>query len=272
MNMNLKVLWGTLKKNLLTRYRAYPISFFIGNTLTGFYTVLGAWMMYKLLFESNLDARFVHLAGTNDYMSYIMVGSLTYIFMVRTCLNVSRSLITELREGTLEALMLAPFKRTEYFLGNMIVQTVTTSMEIMISLIIAIPFGIKFNGCNLSAFLVATAVSLYAFFGVSMVLGCIMLYTRDTYISQNTLFAFLFLVCGITFPTQYLPLGLRIMAEFIPVTKSVVLIRNAMLLSMRIEEQISMIISVFILSTVYVLAGFMLMKKCERIALEKING
>jgi len=270
--MNLKVLRGTLKKNLLTNFRAYPKDFFIGNVLTGFYTSLGAWMMYKLLFEKRLASDFYSYTGTKDYMSYVIVGSLIYLFVVRTCLNVSRSLITELREGTLESLMLAPFRRVEYFIGNMVVQTVTTTMEVLISLIIAIPFGLNFTQFSLSGFLGSALLALYAFFGVSMVLGCIMLYTRDTYLSQNTLFAFLFLVCGITFPAQYLPGWLRIIADFMPITKSVTLIRNSMLLGMGIKEQMSIMINVFLISTGYILAGFYLMKKCEEAALEKIHG
>lgn len=270
--MDLKVLCGTLKKNLLIKYRAYPVSFFLGNVLSGFYISLAAWMMYKLLFEKNLDSNFTNYTGTSDYMSYVIVGSLIYIFVVRTCLNVSRSLITELREGTLESLMLAPFRRVEYFLGNMLVQTVTTTFEILVSILVAIPFGVNFSHCNISSFLIVTIVVLYAFFGVSMILGCFMLYTRDTYISQNTLFTFLFLVCGITFPSQYLPEWLRVIAEFIPITKSVALIRNSVLLNMGVKEQISMIINVFLVSTVYVVVGFKLMKKSEEVALEKING
>ncbi len=270
--MNLKVLYGTMKKNLLVNYRAYPVHFFVGNTLTGLYTVLGAWMMWKFLFEGNMSSDFSEITGTGDYISYVVVGSLTYIFVVRTCLNVSRSLITELREGTLESLMLAPFRRTEYFLGNMLVQTVTTSMEIIVSLVIAIPFGVDLSHAHMSAFLVAFVISLYAFFGVSMALGSIMLYTRDTYISQNTLFAFLFLVCGISFPVQYLPEWLRVIAGLIPVTESVALIRSTLLSGIGINEQITSVQNILILSTVYIIVGFKQMKRCEEIALEKING
>lgn len=270
--MELKVLRGTIKKNLLVRYRAYPVDFFVGNVLTGLYTVLGAWMMYALLFEGKLESGFVRLTGTGDYMSYVIVGSLIYIFVVRTCLNVSRSLITELREGTLESLMLAPFRRTEYFLGNMLVQTITTSMELLVSILIAIPFGINFSNLNPGGFLAAVIVSLYAFFGVSMVLGCVMLYTRDTYISQNTLFAFLFLICGITFPTEYLPQWLQVIANAIPITDAVTIIRSSVLLDKGITELLPEIIKVFILSSVYLCFGFKLMKICEKVALEKING
>ncbi|GKT24891.1 ABC transporter permease, partial [Aduncisulcus paluster] len=113
---------------------------------------------------------------------------------VRTCLNVSRSLITELREGTLESLMLTPFSRYGYFAGNMLQQTVTSMGEIALAFILCMPFGFSAQGFSLPFFLLSLMASLVAFFGMSMMLGALMLYTRDTYISQNTLFIFMYLV------------------------------------------------------------------------------
>lgn len=270
--MDLRVLRATLRKNLLILYRAYPVSFMVGNLLTGIYTSVGAWFLYHLMFGGKLSADFVEKAGTSDYMSYVITGCLVYLFVTRTCLNVSRSLITELREGTYESLMIAPFRRAEYFLGNMLVQTVTTSGEVLVSTVAAIPFGLRFSGWNMGSFLWSMLLSLYAFFAVSMVLGCIMLYTRDTYISQNTLFTFLFLVCGITFPAEYLPVWLQRMTDWIPVKGAVNLIRASTLLGRGLREQADTACWVLGVSTVYLTVGFFMMKKTEKHALEKLEG
>lgn len=267
-----KVFLATFKRNFIVMFRAYPMSFFIGNLLTGFYTVVGALFMYKMFFNGTVGDEFLGYAGTGDYMSYVILGSLTYIYVVRTCLNVSRSLITELREGTLESLMIAPFKRGEYFIGNMIQQTVTTTFEVSVSLIIAMPFGLDLSNINLLSILVILILGLYGFFGLSMVLASIMLYTRDTYISQNTLFVGMLLLCGITFPTEYLPALLKWIGELIPVTEISNLVRGSVLLGKGIFEQGNTMIYVFILSTVYVIIGFFSLKKIEFIALEKIQG
>lgn len=270
--MDLRVLKGTLRKNLLIQYRAYPVSFLVGNLLTGIYTSVGAWFLYHLMFGGKLSADFVKMTGTADYMSYVIVGCLVYLFVTRTCLNVSRSLITELREGTYESLMIAPFKRAEYFMGNMLVQTVTTSMEILVSTAAAIPFGLRFTGMNAAGFFWSLLLSLYAFFAVSMVLGCVMLYTRDTYISQNTLFVFLFLVCGITFPAEYLPVWLQRITDWIPAKGAVALIRGSTLLGKSIKDMTTTAAWVSGISTVYLAAGFWMMKKTEKHALEKMEG
>ena len=240
--MNGKVFAATFKRNFIIMFRAYPKDFFIGNVLTGFYTVVGALFMYKMLFNETVDEKFISFSGTGDYMSYVILGSLTYIYVVRTCLNVSRSLITELREGTLESLMITPFNRGEYFIGNMLQQTVATTFEVSVSLIIALPFGLNLSNINPISFIIALLLALYGFFGLSMVLASIMLYTRDTYISQNTLFVSILLMCGVTFPVDYLPSALRWIGELIPVTEISNLIRGSALLGKGALEQLDIIV------------------------------
>jgi ABC-2 type transport system permease protein len=268
--MNFKILNATFKRNFIMQMRAYPKDFFIGNTLTGIYTVLSAYFMYQLLFKGNLDASFKAYSGTGDYMSYVIVGTALYLFVVRTCLNVSRSLITELREGTLDSLMIAPFNRVQYFCGNMLQQTITTSLEIMVMVIISLFFGANFSQVNLFSFVLGFMVSMFAYFSLSLVLAAIMLYFRDTYISQNTLFALMFLVCGVTFPVEYLPVPLQYLGKLIPVTASFEIMRGSTIRGMGIMEQASSFIYLVLLSTAYCILGFVLLKRVEKIALEKI--
>jgi len=248
------------------------MSFFIGNLLTALYSVLSAWFMYQLLFKGQLNPSFQDLAGTSDYISYVIIGSAVYALSVRTCLNVSRSLITELREGTLESLMLTPFSRYGYFAGNMLQQTVTSLAEVCLAFLICIPFGFQAGAFSLGGFLIALGASLYAFFGMSMVLGAVMLYTRDTYISQNTLFVFMYLVSGVLFPSGYLPNALATVTRLIPLGPALDVVRASVF---GIESQssfISTITFLLVIGTLYTGVGFISMKHIENIALEKIFG
>lgn len=268
--MNLNTLKATFKRNFIIQIRAYPKDFFISSILESFYTALTAFFMYHLLFRGSMQQSFSSYAGTSDYMSYIIIGGCMYRFVVRTCLNVSRSLITELREGTIESLMLAPFKRIQYFMGNMLQQTITTSGETIVTILICLPFGVNFSGVNLLSTLLAFIVSLFAYFSLSLILATVMLYFRDTYISQNTLFALLFLLCGVTFPVQYLPEWAQYISRLLPVTSSLELIRNSALSGIGITEQLNNFVYLILLSSVYCFAGFKLLKRVEVTALEKI--
>lgn len=270
--MNFKTLNATFVRNFTIQLRAYPKDFFIGNLLTAIYTSLSAFFMYNLLFKGSLKSSFQQYSGTDDYISFVIVGTAVYVYVVRTCLNVSRSLITELRTGTLESIMLAPFHRIQYFAGNMLQQIITTSFEIIVAILVSIPFGLRFPHFNPGSFAVAFIISLFSFFSLSMVLACIMLYFRDTYISQNTLFLALFLLCGITYPIGYLPLPIREISNLIPITGAVTLIRDSALQGLGIREQIGTMAYTALLSAAYCFAGFKLIKRIERIALEKIQS
>lgn len=271
-NLNCKILYATFRRNFIIQLRAYPKDFFIGNVLTAIYTAVSAFFMYHLLFGGQMKESFVSYAGTSDYVSYVIIGNCMHLLMVRTLLNVSRSLITELREGTLESLMLAPFRRVQYFLGNMLQQTVTTSGEAAVMLLVCLPFGVSFSCFNGPAALIGLALSLVSYFSISLILASVMLYTRDTYISQNTLFAVLFLICGVAFPVQYLPEPVQWLAQGIPVTVSLDIIRNSTLRGMTAAAQLGSYARISVMSAVYCTVGFSLIKRVESAALEKIFG
>ena len=87
--MRFNTLTATFKRNLIIKTRAYPKDFFISSILEAIHTSLFAFFMYHLLFSGNLSPDFAAFTGTSDYMTYIIVGSTMYRFVVRSCLNVS---------------------------------------------------------------------------------------------------------------------------------------------------------------------------------------
>src|SRR5712692_3998307 len=107
--------YATFIRNWIVTLRAYPWSFFISGLMGGVFTVALAYFTYHLLAFGQLGAEFASFAGTADYMSYIILGTAVLTFSVNIMLGISRSMITERREGTLESLLLAPAKRGEYF-------------------------------------------------------------------------------------------------------------------------------------------------------------
>ncbi|GKX31775.1 ABC transporter [Vallitalea longa] len=205
-------------------------------------------------------------------MGYILVGAMVYSFTVSTLLNVSRSLITEKRLGTLESVMLAPYNRGLYFLAYMVAQTIHTFGELVFAIPILLLFRVRFAYFDFLSFLVVLIISLFAFLGLSLLLANLMLYTRDTYISQNTLFTVMFLICGINFPITYLPDFVSKISYFIPVTHSIELFRGILLRGETVGTQINSVVALILQGFVYTVIGFLTLKKVEKIALEKVDG
>lgn len=270
--LNIYVFKANVYKYFITLYRAYPRSFFISSILSITYTLLYSFILYEYVFDGQVDSAFVSQVGTSNYMGYILVGAMVYSFTVSTLLNVSRSLITEKRLGTLESVMLAPYNRGLYFLAYMVAQTIHTFGELVFAIPILLLFRVRFAYFDFLSFLVVLIISLFAFLGLSLLLANLMLYTRDTYISQNTLFTVMFLICGINFPITYLPDFVSKISYFIPVTHSIELFRGILLRGETVGTQINSVVALILQGFVYTVIGFLTLKKVEKIALEKVDG
>lgn len=270
--MYLSVLKANIYKYFITLFRAYPRSFFIGGILTITYSLLFSYLLYTSVFNGQLSENFIASTNTANYMGYIVIGVLVYSFTVSTLLNVSRSLITERRLGTLESVMLAPYNRGMYFLAYMLAQTFHTLGELVFAFPILLVFGVHFSPFNFGSFMLIFALALFAFLGLSLLLANIMLYTRDTYISQNTLFNLMFLICGVNFPITYLPKWVQNISFFLPVTHVIKLFREVILSNESLLLHTNEILYLFVQGVVYIFLGFLLLGRIEKIALEKIDG
>lgn len=211
--------------------------------------------MYKFLFKNQISQKFIQYTNTSDYMSYIIIGNIIYVFVSKTLLNISRSFITEMREGTLESLFLAPFKTEYYLLGNMLEHTVTALIEITIISILAIPFGLNLSNINFGATIFNIVISLFAFFGMAILLASIMLWFRDTFISQNLVTLLINLLCGVLFPINYLPKFVQFFSHIIPLTYSLKIFRSSMLLGQNIQSQLTDFSVLILLTLIYCFLG-----------------
>lgn len=106
---------ATAVRNQRSNLRAYPWTFTFGHIIEGGYLVLISYFSYYYLIRGELDAQFSVFAGSSNYLAYVIIGGALSIFSTSMIMNVSRALMTEWREGTLEALLLSPPDGTDIF-------------------------------------------------------------------------------------------------------------------------------------------------------------
>ncbi|EJL47512.1 ABC transporter [Brevibacillus agri] len=267
-----RVAKATFVRNTLVMMRAYPWSFVIGHILSGVYTVLFAYFAYHYVFAGQLDGRFLHLTGTDDYLSYAILGGAFYAFAVSTLMNVSRSLITELREGTLEAVLLTPSLRRGYFLGNVAQQLMRTVFEFSVIVIVGALFGLTLVHAHIGSAIVVWLLSTGAFFCQALVLGSLMLRFRDTYITQNTLFVIMAFVSGVTFPIPYLPEWLQPLGAIMPLAPALDAFRQCVIQGKPLIAVSPQLFHMAALSLVYLAIGVWGMRRMEKRVVESIFG
>ena len=264
----MRTAYATFIRNWTVTLRAYPWGFFAGTLLSGGLVVGIGYLGFTVLARGELSPDFARFANTGDYLSFLILGAAAYRFVVRMMLSVSRSLITERREGTLESLLLAPSRRLAYFTGVGGQATVHAGVETIILLVLAAPFGLDLSRVDPLTLLVVLPVAALGVFGLSLVLGAVMLAHGDTYISQNTLFSLLALVSGFLFPAAYLPDLLEWSGRLFPVTWALEALRAASLQHASIGAVAPGLAVAGAMGLAYTLLGLRLFVPAQRRALE----
>lgn len=260
---------ATMRRTLLENIRVYAWSSFGLRVLNGLFTVAIAYLLYNTLFKGQTLASFQAYTGSKDYLTFAVIGSAILIYANGALLGVGRSLITERRMGTIEALFLSPTSHSAYLIGVLLQQMLLATVDVVMVFLIGIFFGADFSRINWPAFLVTLIIGYVGFLGMGVILSAAMLYLRDTYLTQNTVLSVLFLLCGVLFPIQYLPFWAQWISNVLPLTATLQLARNSAMLGMSIGQQLGSLGVLLGLSLVYCLFGLFFMQKVRRIALEE---
>ena len=260
---------ATTRRTLIENMRAYPWSFVIYRLINALVAVVLSYFLYNVLFAGQTPSLFRTYAGTNDYLTFIVIGVAVFTYANGALLNVGRSLITERRIGTMESLFLSPIPNSAYLLGTMLQDFFLTTLEVLALLGISLLFGAHFEHTDWFSLICILLIGHLGFFGMSIILGAVMLYLRDTYLTQNTALAVLYLICGVLFPLQYLPAWVQQVASFVPLTQILILARNSALHRSSLQQQGTSLLFLLFLSLIYCSIGLLLIRKVRKIALEE---
>lgn len=266
----IEVAISTFRKNRKTIIRAYPWSFIFGRLTGGISTVIIPVFIFTYFFNGETSSTFLKITNSKDYMTYIVIGAAINTLGVATLMNVGRSFIMELREGTIEPFLMSPASRLGYFLGCLFEQFGRSVMELVIIMMLGVIFGAKLMGILSFGTLVAFILTIIGFFSMAILLASVMLYTRDTYITQNTLFYLLSFTTGVSFPVEYLPHSIQFFSQFIPMTHAIKLFRNVVMNHQSISSNLGNILVLIVLSLLYFIIGFAWFKNIEKKLIEEI--
>ncbi len=262
--------YAVYKKNKRINRRAYPISLFVSILTGGIFNVLFPLFVYKFVFNGNVNVEFAEATGTSDYITYITLGSAMNVLAVTILLNVGRAMINEIREGTLEPFLLSPASRTGYFVGCFIEQTGRSMLELLIIIVTGVIFGASFSVGTIQGMSIVLLISFFSFFSMAILLSVIMVYTRETYIIQSTLFITMDFICGVMFPVEFLPVWLQKISILFPLTHVLRLFRNIVILGESAMSNSGLIILLLCQSMLYFVIGIYLFEKLEKKLIEDV--
>lgn len=266
----MKVWLAVYKKNRKTVLHAYPWSFILSRIIGGIFAIIFPLIMYYFVFDKEVSIKFLNYTDNADYITYIVLGQSMNILCFATLMNVGRCLITEIREGTLDTFLLSTASRIQYYIGTYIEQLGRSCMEYAVLLIFGLVIGLKLEMNQLLTYITIFLIASISFFSFSIFVSTLMVYTRDTYLIQNTLILVMECICGVAFPVTFLPNMVQVLANLFPLTPILKIFRACMLLNQSIFTCETWLIQTLILSVMYFTIGYYGFHKLERKLIEEI--
>lgn len=163
-------------------------------------------------------ATFRATTGINDYIGYIAIGTMIWMWQNVVLWNVGYALRNEQMRGTLESNWLSPTWRFSYLLGASVPQLVSMLIMLAVSGVeYAFIFGVRFEGSLWLTVLVILA-AIPSIYGLGFAFASVVITAREAN-------AFVFLVrglvmvfCGITYPVSLLPAWMQPVTFWLPQT------------------------------------------------------
>ncbi|ABX75561.1 ABC transporter [Lactococcus lactis subsp. lactis NCDO 2118] len=263
----LQTILATYKKNRRTQLRAYPISFMFQRVLGSLMGLLLPVLLYYFVFNQNLSSSFLSQTNHMSYIMYVGLGYCSYGLSIATLMNVGRAIILEIREGTLDNFLLSPASRLGYFIGVYLEQWGRAFIEFIIIFSFSIILGMPFSIANLVRILFALLILSVVSLCMAVLLSTVMVFTRDTFITQNTLFIIITVVAGVAFPVSYLPSVVQIISYLMPLTPAITIVR--LLISYQSIPLMLWLIMI-VESIIYFYIGYFWFRRVEKKLIEEV--
>jgi ABC-2 type transport system permease protein len=213
---------------LFRRYPSWVLAVFIWPVLFPFGYIFTA----KALGGPNGSAlaEFRSLTGTDDYVSFIVLGSVLWMWLNMTLWDVGMYLRGEQMRGTLESNWICPTWRVSLMLGGALTKLATSLLFLAISLVeFRLFFGVQVTGGNAGLALLVMLLVIPTIHGIGIAFASLVLRFKEANAMVFLVRGVFMIFCGITYPIAVLPAWMQGVAAALPLTYAIRDIRAVVL-------------------------------------------
>jgi len=226
----LRAVWAIARKEwmIFRRYPSWVLSVFIWPVLFPFGYIFTA----KALGGPDgaaLDI-FRGLTGTDDYVGFIVVGSVLWMWLNMTLWDVGMYLRNEQMHGTLESNWLCPTWRVSLMLGGALMKLLISLMFLSVSLLeFWLIFGVRVAGGDVGLALLVLLLVIPTIHGIGIAFASLVLRFKEANAMVFLVRGVFMIFCGISFPIAVLPAWMQGVAAALPLTYAIRDIRAVVL-------------------------------------------
>lgn len=210
-------------------------------------------------------AAFNAQAGTSNYVGFIVIGTMAWMWVNITMWTYGTFLREEQMRGTLESNWLCPINKFDLLIGGGVMPLLQSLVITIVSIVeYRFIYGVHFGG-NLFAWLILFLTMIPGVFGFGMLFASLILWAKDANAAVNVARGIMMMLCGITFPISVMPSPLQCAARFLPFTYGIEASRKVMLMGGSLKSAGMDIFFCIIEGMVLVLLGAAAFNKTQKI-------
>lgn len=209
-------------------------------------------------------AQFRATTGISDYIGYIAVGTMIWMWQNVVLWNVGYALRNEQMRGTLESNWLSPTWRFSYLLGSSAPQLLSMLIMLAVSALeYALFLGVRFEG-SLWLTLLVILVAIPAIYGLGFAFASVVITAREANAFVFLVRGIVMIFCGITFPVTLLPGWMQGVAGWLPQTYIIHAVRLAALSPAGLSALLPDLQALLLFGVFWLAVGYFLFNWMER--------
>lgn len=212
---------------------------------------------------------FQQVAGTDDYIGYIAIGTVIWMWQNMVLWNIGFTLRSEQLRGTLESNWMSPTWRFSLLLGNGIIDVLTTVIFLCVTAFeFGLFFGVRFNG-SLSLGLLVLLAAIPSIYGLGFAFASLVITAKEANSFVFLVRSLVMIFAGITYPIILMPGWMQEVARWIPATYVIDALRGAVLSGASFQELLPSLIPLLLFGLFWMAAGYIIFLFMENRARKK---
>ena len=209
-------------------------------------------------------AIFNQTAGTADYLGYIAIGTIVWMWQNVVLWNVGFALREEQLRGTLETNWLSPTWRYSFLLGSSVTQLVTMCVFLTVSALeFWLFFGVRYNG-NLGLVLLVILAAIPSIYGLGIAFASLVVTAKEAHTFVFLIRGMIMIFCGITYPLSVMPGWMQGVSRWLPQTYVIAAMRQAALGGASFTELLPDLVILLAFGVAWLVIGYLLFSVMER--------
>src|SRR6266511_3672138 len=252
----LLALWAVIKREwfLFIRYPSWIIALFVWPVIFPLSYVLTAQALSGK--DGSGMVQFQAATGIHNYIGYIAIGAMIWMWQNVVLWNVGFSLRNEQLRGTLESNWLSPTWRFAYLLGSSAPQLLSMLMFLTVSAIeFVLVLGVQFQG-SLWLTLLAILAAIPSVYGLGFAFASLVITVKEANAFVFLVRGIVMIFCGITFPVSILPGWMQSIANWLPQTYLIHGMRAAAFSNAGIRELTPDLIPLLLFGAFWLVVGY----------------